>query len=954
MAAGDTSVTTTVTGEDDRLDDDGETVVVTASLAGDDVGSATVTIDDDDDAPGGIRLTANPASVIEGAGDTQVTVTATVTGDTRFAEARTVTVLVRDGTAASPADYEAVPNFDVTIAAGEASGTGTFTLTPMDDDLDELDETVSVNGDSSGVTVTGVVATIMDDDEPTWTVTAAPASIAEGGGESTVTVSTGGTVTFAADQTITLTLGGTATEDVDYTIASKSLTLTAGDTEVTTTVTGVNDTIAEAAETVIVTANHGGSAVGEPATITINDDDEPTWTVTAAPASIAEGGGENTVTVSTGGTVTFAADQTITLTLGGTATEDVDYTIASKSLTLTAGDTEVTTTVTGVSDMIAEAAETVIVTASHGGGTVGSPATITINDDDEPTWTVTAAPASIAEGGGESTVTVSTGGTVTFAADQTITLTLGGTATENADYTIVSKSLTLTAGDTEVTTTVTGVNDAVAEAAETVIVTASHGGNTVGSPATITIDDDDATPTVSLALGTSSIGEKDGSTTVTATLSGVSSEAVTLTVSAAPVLPAVADDFTFSDNRTLTIAAGETASTGTVTITAVDNDVDAPEKQVTVSATAAGGNGVANPTDETLTITDDDAAPGGITLTANPDSVSEGAGDTEVTVTATVGGTTRYADARTVTVSVADGTAAAPADYVAADDFDITIAAGAAEGTGSFTLTPVDDPLNETDETIAVSGASGTLSVTGDTIAITDDDEPTWTVTAGRDTVDEGASTSVTVSTGGVAFAEDRTITLTLAGTAAETVDYTIASKSLTLTEGDTSVTTSLSSVGDTVVEGAETVEVTASHGGNAVGSPATITITDLTSASWTASASASSIAENGGTSTVTLRTTGGVTFTEDQTITLTLSGTATETADYTINSKSLTLTAGDTEVTTTVTGVNDTVAEAAETVIVTASHGGNTVGSPATITIDDDDATPTVSLALTPPSVSE
>ena len=106
-----------------------------------------------------------------------------------------------------------------------------------------------------------------------------------------------------------------------------------------------------------------------------------------------------------------------------------------------------------------------------------------------------------------------------------------------------------------------------------------------------------------------------GPTTVTATLSGVSSEAVTLTVSAAPVLPAVADDFTLSDNTTLTIAAsGATASTGTVTITAVDNDVDAPEKQVTVSATAAGGNGVANPTDETLTITDVTVSTGGVTF----------------------------------------------------------------------------------------------------------------------------------------------------------------------------------------------------------------------------------------------------------------------------------------------------------------------------------------------------
>ena len=81
---------------------------------------------------------------------------------------------------------------------------------------------------------------------------------------------------------------------------------------------------------------------------------------------------------------------------------------------------------------------------------------------------------------------------------------------------------------------------------------------------------------------------------MTATLSGASSAAVTVTVSASAVSPAVSGDFRITTNKELTIAAGSTTSTGTVTITAVDNPVDAPNKSVTLSATASGG-GVSDP-----------------------------------------------------------------------------------------------------------------------------------------------------------------------------------------------------------------------------------------------------------------------------------------------------------------------------------------------------------------------
>ena len=135
--------------------------------------------------------------------------------------------------------------------------------------------------------------------------------------------------------------------------------------------------------------------------------------------------------------------------------------------------------------------------------------------------------------------------------------------------------------------------------------------------------DDDAAPTVTLALtpstidegGTAStvatVSENGGVATVTATLSHPSDEATTVTVSAVAVAPAVEGDFTLSTEATLTVAALATASTGTVTVAAVDNQVDAPDKTVTVSGTAANARASADSavmavTAATLTIADDD------------------------------------------------------------------------------------------------------------------------------------------------------------------------------------------------------------------------------------------------------------------------------------------------------------------------------------------------------------
>ena len=184
----------------------------------------------------------------------------------------------------------------------------------------------------------------------------------EAGGTSTVTVKTDD-VTFADDQTITLVLGGTATESDDYTV-TKELTLDAGESSVTTTVTAVQDTYDDDGETIGIKAKHGQSSESAEQRITIRDDDSFELTVELSDVVIDEAGGTSTVTVKTGD-VTFADDQTITLVLGGTATESDDYTV-TKELTLDAGASSVTTTVTAVQDTYDDDGETIGIKAGTG------------------------------------------------------------------------------------------------------------------------------------------------------------------------------------------------------------------------------------------------------------------------------------------------------------------------------------------------------------------------------------------------------------------------------------------------------------------------------------------------------------------------------------------------------------------------------------------------------------
>ena len=129
-----------------------------------------------------------------------------------------------------------------------------------------------MSGSTGGdLTVLAATLEITDDDEPSYVLAVNPATIAEAGGLSTVTASTGG-VSFPADQTIALGFGGSATKGTDYSVDAESLTLTTGQTSVSTTVRAVDDTVTDPNETIEITATLDGEQIGATQTVTITDE----------------------------------------------------------------------------------------------------------------------------------------------------------------------------------------------------------------------------------------------------------------------------------------------------------------------------------------------------------------------------------------------------------------------------------------------------------------------------------------------------------------------------------------------------------------------------------------------------------------------------------------------------------------------------------------------------------
>ena len=159
MPSGTASFTLTVM--DDTVVELDETLLVAGTLDLLAVRSAVLTIEDDD--PDTARLSLSTTSVTEGDAPAIVTVTAELLGGTAASTARSMMITVGPGTAETPADFTADPtSLTLTIPANMLTGTASFTLTVMEDEDIESDETLLVAGTLDLLAVPNAVLTIVD------------------------------------------------------------------------------------------------------------------------------------------------------------------------------------------------------------------------------------------------------------------------------------------------------------------------------------------------------------------------------------------------------------------------------------------------------------------------------------------------------------------------------------------------------------------------------------------------------------------------------------------------------------------------------------------------------------------------------------------------------------------------------------------------------------------------
>ena len=235
-------------------------------------------------------------------------------------------------------------------------------------------------------------------------------------------------------------------------------------------------------------------------------------------------------------------------------------------------------------------------------------------------------------------------------------------------------------------------------------------------------------PVVTIAAGDAVTEGGDAVFTLTASPLPASPLAVSVTVAAA------GDYGIAGASRTVTIP---TTGSFTLTLTTTGDTTDEPDGSVTVTVNDGTGYTVGSSASGTVSVRDDDLPPPAVSITADAASVTEG-GAASFTVSAD-----RAPDADlTVTLSV---TEAAGVDFVAADDegtATVTIAKDATRAV--FSVPTVDDAVEEPDGSVTVSVAAGagyTVSSSrgAATVSVSDDDAATGPVLSVADaTVTEG------------------------------------------------------------------------------------------------------------------------------------------------------------------------------------------------------------------------
>ena len=496
--------------------------------------------------------------------------------------------------------------------------------------------------------------------------------------------------------------------------------------------------------------------------------------------------------------------QTVTVryaTANGTAEAGLDYTEEAGTLTFGPGATARTIAVAVIDDELKEEKESFALELSKPwnatllGSVEKLSGSATITDDDAEPEITSGSALTVAEG---QTALANGQLTATDTDHETSELTWSipaGTAggADRARFAITSGGLlsVRAAQDYENPGDVDG--DRVYE----VTVQVSDGANAVTAELEVTLQDVEATVTV--AADTDTV-EEGTAAVFTVTRAGDLSGALTVAVAVGETGTVLAS----GGSGTKQVSFSDGAASATLSAATEDDATPEPGGTVTVAVQTRTGYTVGTPGSAEVTVLDNDAST--LTLSAQPGEVAEAAGATEVTVTAAwAAGRRAAATELTVEVGRSGDAATEGTDYKTVDDLTLTIAAGAAEITGTFTLEPMNDALDESDESLTVTTALTGLTVTPASVKILDDDQRGIVVQPQTLTITEGDNDTYTV-----ALSSQPTGTVTVSPSVSGNSDVSVSAESLTFTSGNWSapqtVTVTVDEDDDAVVDAAAVI----------------------------------------------------------------------------------------------------------------------------------------------------
>ena len=785
-----------LTVNNDDVAGESDVLSVGGTLAGYAITAADLTLADADAAPTQITLSANPASIPEGTVDQSVSVTAAWSGSVVLESALTVPVTIGTGTAES-SDYVIADNtVDVTIGAGDSSGSASFTVTVNDDNVAGESDELAVTGAKAGFDVTAAGVTLGDSDAKPTEITLSLDADPDADG-SQVNVPEGVTgrsvavwaefpaagATLESDVTVDLSVGAGTAQAADYsTSGTAGLQVTIGGgshksaSAASFTLNTIDDSISgETAEALSV----GGSVAGDAfysvtaAALNITDGDSPPnqilLSVDADPdtagsqTSVGEGVSNRTVTVTAAfpaGSATLPSDLEAPVSVAAGTAEASDYSIsgASFTITITAGQSSGTGTFTlSVADDDVSGESDVL---SIQGGTLAgyaiTPASLTLGDSDTaPTDIALAVDADsdttgdqteVGEGVSSRTVSVRAAfpaGATPREGAVTAPVRVSAGSAEAGDYAIDDNAFEVTIGAGTLTSATAGTfsltvaDDNIAGESDALAINGSVAGFSV-TGTSLTLGDSDAAPSsVALTVSPSSAAE-DGTARTVSVWAELPSAGPVLEGSLAVPVEAAAgtaesSDYSIDDNIfAVTIGSGAHKSAAAGTFELTVNEDNVAGESDVLSIRGGTLAGYAI-TPASLTLGDADTAPTKITLSADPSSAPEGTVSRSVSVSAAWSGSVVLESALTIPVTIGAGTAE-QSDYAIPDNtIDVTIGGGAASGSASFTLTVNDDNVSAESDALAVTGSKAGYDIAAAAVTLGDADTAPTDITLSVD-----------------------------------------------------------------------------------------------------------------------------------------------------------------------------------------------------------------------------